>query len=134
LNKSHSLLFRTIVQSYNSRCRANCGCSVPQPTLDGASPTHSFQSMMLLLIKKFSVPLIIFCNFARAICIAVKLKYSKTRRLYNYLTCIVVLRPQWPRGLRHELSSPTRALGWWVRIPLKAWMSVCVYSVYVVCV
>jgi hypothetical protein len=38
---------------------------------------------------------------------------------------------QWPCDLRHELSSPIRTLGSWVRIPLKVWMSVCVYSVFV---
>jgi hypothetical protein len=37
----------------------------------------------------------------------------------------------WPRGLRHELSSFARTLGSWFRIPLDAWMSVCVYSVFV---
>jgi hypothetical protein len=31
-------------------------------------------------------------------------------------------RSQWPRGLRHEMSSPARTPGPWVRIPLKAWM------------
>jgi hypothetical protein len=36
---------------------------------------------------------------------------------------------QWPRGLRHELSSSAQTLGSWVRIPMEAWMSVCVYSV-----
>jgi hypothetical protein len=40
------------------------------------------------------------------------------------------LRHGLPRGLRHELSSPAQTLGSWVRIPLKAWMSVCVYSVF----
>jgi hypothetical protein len=40
-------------------------------------------------------------------------------------------RPQWQRGLKHELSSLARLLGLWVRIPLEAWMSVCVYSVFV---
>jgi hypothetical protein len=40
-------------------------------------------------------------------------------------------RSKWPRGLRHELSSSARTLGSWVRIPLEAWMSVCVYSVFV---
>jgi hypothetical protein len=40
-------------------------------------------------------------------------------------------RSQWPRGLRHELSSPAQTLGSWVRIPLEAWMSGCVYSVFV---
>jgi hypothetical protein len=33
-------------------------------------------------------------------------------------------RSQWPRGLRHELSSLARTLRSWVRIPFKAWMSV----------
>jgi hypothetical protein len=40
-------------------------------------------------------------------------------------------RPQWPRRLRHELSSCAQTLGSWIRIPLKTWMSVCVYSVFV---
>jgi hypothetical protein len=35
------------------------------------------------------------------------------------------------RGLRHELSSPVRTLLSWVRIPLEAWMSRWVYSVFV---
>jgi hypothetical protein len=38
-------------------------------------------------------------------------------------------RSRWSLGLRHEPSSPARTLGSWVRIPLEAWMSVCVYSV-----
>jgi hypothetical protein len=42
-----------------------------------------------------------------------------------------ISRSQWPRGLRHELSSLARTLGLWVRIPLRAWMSVCIYSVFV---
>jgi hypothetical protein len=37
---------------------------------------------------------------------------------------------QWPRGLRHEPSSLTRTLGSWVLNPPKAWISVCVYSVF----
>jgi hypothetical protein len=38
-------------------------------------------------------------------------------------------RSQWQRGLRYELSSLARTLEPWVRIPLEAWMSVCVCSV-----
>jgi hypothetical protein len=38
---------------------------------------------------------------------------------------------QWSRDLRHELSSLARTLGSWVGIPLEAWMSVCVYFVFV---
>jgi hypothetical protein len=33
-------------------------------------------------------------------------------------------RWQWPHGLRHKLSSLARKLGSWVRVLLKAWMSV----------
>jgi hypothetical protein len=36
-----------------------------------------------------------------------------------------------PRGLRHEPCSPAQTLRLWVRIPLETWMSVCVYSVFV---
>jgi hypothetical protein len=36
-----------------------------------------------------------------------------------------------PRGLRHKSSSPAQTQGSWVRILLEAWMSVCVYSVFV---
>jgi hypothetical protein len=43
---------------------------------------------------------------------------------------------EWPCSLRHEQPSPARTLEPWVRIPLKAWMSVlyafilCLCSVY----
>jgi hypothetical protein len=40
-------------------------------------------------------------------------------------------RSEWPRGLRHELSSLARTLGSWVRIPPKVLMSVCFCSVFV---
>jgi hypothetical protein len=36
-----------------------------------------------------------------------------------------------PTSLRHESSSPARTLRPWVRIPHKTWMSVCVYSAFV---
>jgi hypothetical protein len=39
-------------------------------------------------------------------------------------------RSQRPRGLKHESPSPARTLGSWVRMVLKAWLSVCVYSVF----
>jgi hypothetical protein len=48
--------------------------------------------------------------------------YSPALRTY----CLYAsrCRAQWPRGRRHELSSLTRTLGSWVRVPFKAWMSV----------
>jgi hypothetical protein len=36
-----------------------------------------------------------------------------------------------PAKLRHELSSPARTLGSWIRMSLEAWMSVCVCSMFV---
>jgi hypothetical protein len=53
-----------------------------------------------------------------------------------YSSSIYICWPQWPRGLRHEQSSPARKLGSWFRIPLEVWMSVCssyyVFSIVVV--
>jgi len=43
-----------------------------------------------------------------------------------YLSCIQIHlsgRSQWPRGLRRR-SAAARLLGFWVRIPPEAWMSV----------
>jgi hypothetical protein len=40
-------------------------------------------------------------------------------------------RSQWPCGLRHELPSLARTLGLLVRIPLKAWISVGIFSAFV---
>jgi hypothetical protein len=42
-------------------------------------------------------------------------------------------RSQWPRCLRHELSSLTRTLWSWVRIPLKAWISVYAFILCLCC-
>jgi hypothetical protein len=51
---------------------------------------------------------------------------------YDFISLpLLACRSRSSRGLRHELSSLARTLGSWVRIPLKAWMSVCVYSVFV---
>jgi hypothetical protein len=59
-----------------------------------------------------------------------KVDWLLWKRLFDLLILFISsCRSQWPRGLRHELSSLARALASWVRIPLKTWMSVCVYSV-----
>jgi hypothetical protein len=60
--------------------------------------------------------------------------YIEMRTTYFWQHLLQLLessRSQWPRSLRHEKSSPARTLGSWIGIPLKAWMSVCVYSVSV---
>jgi hypothetical protein len=54
--------------------------------------------------------------------------FAKSHHKTSWKSSLMV---QWPRGLRQELSSLPRTLGSWVRIPLKAWMSMCVYSVFV---
>jgi hypothetical protein len=45
----------------------------------------------------------------------------------------VFCRSQWTHGLRHELSFLARTLGSWVRIPLKAWMSVSAFNLCFSC-
>jgi hypothetical protein len=40
-------------------------------------------------------------------------------------------RPQWPGGLRDELSSPAQTLGSCFRITLETWMSARVSSAFV---
>jgi hypothetical protein len=61
--------------------------------------------------------------------------YVWVRNSYSESVSIIFSLSQWPRGLRHEMSLPSRTPGWWVWIPLKAQMYVCVYSVFVyVCV
>jgi hypothetical protein len=60
-----------------------------------------------------------------------KLFQASNCELIMYLSVIKNFRrrPQWPRGLRHELSSTAQTLGSCVRIPLGACMSVCIYAV-----
>jgi hypothetical protein len=53
----------------------------------------------------------------------------KTGRQKVFLSAFQWIR--WPRGLRHELSSPT--LRSWVLIPLEAWMFVCVLCAFILC-
>jgi hypothetical protein len=51
---------------------------------------------------------------------------------YEFVSLISdISRSQWPRGLRHELSSSARTLGSWVRVVPEAWIFVYVYSVFV---
>jgi hypothetical protein len=42
-------------------------------------------------------------------------------------------RSQWPHVLTHQMSSLTRTLGSWVRIPFKAWMSACAFFLCLCC-
>jgi hypothetical protein len=56
---------------------------------------------------------------------------TESTHCINKATPRVGSRSQRPRGLRHEPSSSARTLGSWVQIPLKAWMSACIYSVFV---
>jgi hypothetical protein len=51
----------------------------------------------------------------------------------NFFILIEERRSQWPRGLGYELSLPAPALRSWVRIPLEAWMFVCVLCAFILC-
>jgi hypothetical protein len=54
-------------------------------------------------------------------------------KIFMHWVTIIACRSQWPRGLRHEPSSLARTLGSWIRIPLKAWMSVCAFILHFCC-
>jgi hypothetical protein len=56
---------------------------------------------------------------------------NKHDKIFLYTAFRNMRRSQWANGLRHEMSSPAQKLGSWVQIPLETWMSVCVYSVFV---
>jgi hypothetical protein len=65
-------------------------------------------------------------------------RWQCNRKMYlvvsiHVFRCLVVIkcRSQWPRGLRHELASPARTLGLWIRISREGLLSVFVYSVFV---
>jgi hypothetical protein len=47
------------------------------------------------------------------------MRSPSSERIMFIWPIVVQGRSQWPRGLRHELSSLVRKLGSWVRIPLK---------------
>jgi hypothetical protein len=93
------------------------------------------------VIKKLNLVLLAYVNF-RVIkqnnCIGNYLSSSCLNSLNEHMAFLytnnehryIFCRSQWPRSLRYELSSPARTLGSWVRIPLKAWLFVCVYSVF----
>jgi hypothetical protein len=72
-----------------------------------------------------------FLRFSGSIDQKSKFINTKARHWTFFLSSCIQCRSQWPRGLRHELSSPVQTLGSWVRIPLETWMSLCVYSVFV---
>jgi hypothetical protein len=62
------------------------------------------------------------------------LSMSKLQRWIMGMVKYELSRSQLSRGLRHEPSSPARTQGSWVRIPLKAWISVHLFCVCVLCV
>jgi hypothetical protein len=106
--------------------------------IDGTSPTVGWYLVLshrLQLQKYFKAFLEVFYWFR----ILFSSVYSKdsckvTANTYTvHLFCVITAmsRSQWPPCLRHESSSPAQILGYWIRIPLEAWISVCVYSVFV---
>jgi hypothetical protein len=104
-----------VVGSLEQRTRDCCEAShiyfSPLPTRRTGVSTTLLANLMWLFMQKSHV--------WRRNFIAKKLEFHKNEDYY--------CRSQWPRGLSHELSSTARTLGSWVRIPRKAWMSVCFF-------
>jgi hypothetical protein len=51
--------------------------------------------------------------------------------MQNWKIVLLLVADHSDRAVSYELSSLPSSLGSLVRIPLKAWMSVCVYSMFV---
>jgi hypothetical protein len=51
--------------------------------------------------------------------------------MFPILLRVLIVSTQWPRDLRHDMSSPAQTLGSWVPITLDAWGSICFYSAFV---
>jgi hypothetical protein len=77
---------------------------------------HNFQTCHIMLA-------FMYCGYISTV--------AKYVFIYIYIDLWFVCRSQWPRCLKHELSSPSQTLESWVRIPLETWMSLCVYSAFV---
>jgi hypothetical protein len=71
------------------------------------------------------------CDIIMCLYVCTEIVCSSLISSTNGSLVLIGCQSQWPRGLRHELSSLAPMLRSWTRIPLKAWMSVCVYSVFV---
>jgi hypothetical protein len=107
-------------QSWSGRTsEENSPSSFSQPVvrIPTANPPHS---LVMMFCKPFSF------RRERSFC-----NCKNTNKIFVENIPLILRRSQWPRGLRNELSSPAQTLGSWVRIPLEAWMFVCVHSVFV---
>jgi hypothetical protein len=96
--------------------------------LDHVCTFAHFDQISIWILQPISSHVVIQSQYY---CVFFKCKWLGPSRLilFNHLedNC----RSQWPRGLRLEPPSLARTLRSWVRIPLKASMSLCVYSVFV---
>jgi hypothetical protein len=83
--------------------------------------------LQAFLITDFNTvtPAVCSQGYADSVCFSLSHAFNKKGKVK------LSRRSQWPRRLKHEPSSPARTLGSWVQTPLEAWMSVCVYSVFV---
>jgi hypothetical protein len=90
-----------------------------------------FSFRNLLLSSNFIYSYIILMGRGRE---DIKYSYLLIFILYFILLRIYFrCRSQWPRGLRHELSSLARTLELWVRMPLMVMMSVCAFILCLCC-
>jgi hypothetical protein len=110
------LLFRRPQSWFGHTGEENGPCSRSQPVVSYYTDSHS---LYMMFYEPFSF------RRERSLC------NCKNATKIFFENIPLILRPsQWLHGLRHELSSPAQTLGSCVRIPLEAWMFVCVYSVF----
>jgi hypothetical protein len=82
----------------------------------------------------------LYCLQSRLLCRRCQIQSSNPEPVYKLhtpLTCDIVYTLNAVDSLsKHKMSSPAQSLRSWIRIPLEAWMSVCVilYVHVVMCV
>jgi hypothetical protein len=64
-------------------------------------------------------------------CFLILVSYGGPNRKHPNIWKFLRILSSWPRGPVHELCSSAQTPGFWTRIPLEAWMFLCVYSVSV---
>jgi hypothetical protein len=104
--------------SYSRRFRINLCSSTTSICTTGLAAVHNSEDMSYCASKACTLN-----SYPLSLCV---------RDNIDLLQTLKFCRSQWPRGLRHEPSSPTRTLGSWVPIPIESLMSACVFSVCVV--
>jgi hypothetical protein len=128
-----------IIHNAHKSTHSCCLLCRPKSSSTLSPRRHYFYQMRAIQTLQMLIKIFVFTRSLASAKVSIRLYLFlvTTEFVLRLFTCHVVYKSagnsdwvasdgrwQWPRGLRHELSSPSRTLGWRIRIPLEAWMSV----------